>query len=233
MVGRDHPILRLLRLFVANNPTLSGLLRIDFGFRRREPPSPPTLTPILLRLVFWLWLIGALLVGHFQLLTRLPPPAVQGVLVFLTALLLLAYQRLEGVRAWVDALDFRALVGLHLSRFVGIYFLLLYQRGLLPYDFAVRGGLGDIVVAVGALLFCLWPLGVEKRRRALTVWNVVGSIDILLVVSTAARHGLEGNPQMRLLAVLPLSLLPTFFVPLIIATHVIIFLRLRRLPPVA
>ena len=35
------------------------------------------------------------------------------------------------------------------------------------------------------------------------------------------------------LTVLPLSLLPTFLVPLLIATHVIIYLRLRREPSVA
>ena len=53
----------------------------------------------------------------------------------------------------------------------------------------------------------------------------------MMVVFSAARHGLQGNPQMKLLTVLPLSLLPTFIVPLIIATHVIIFLRQRREVP--
>ncbi len=169
-----------------------------------------------------------MLVGYFGWLTRLPLPAVQGILVFLTALLLLAYRRIAAVRAWVEQLDLRALVSVHLTRFVGIYFLYLYRLGALPYEFAVRGGLGDIVVALGALLLCVLPIGAVKFRQALTIWNVVGSIDILLVVSTAAKLGLQGHPQMRLLMILPLSLLPTFVLPLIIATHVIIFFRLRR-----
>ncbi len=169
--------------------------------------------------------------GYCGWLTRLPLPAVQGILVFLTALLLLAYRRIAAVRAWVEQLDLRVLVGLHLTRFVGIYFLYLYRLGALPYEFAVRGGLGDIVVALGALLLCVLPIGAGKFRRTLTIWNVIGSIDILLVVSTAAKLGLQGHPQMRLLMILPLSLLPTFLVPLIIATHVVIFLRLRRAAP--
>jgi hypothetical protein len=38
---------------------------------------------------------------------------------------------------------------------------------------------------------------------------------------------------MRALTYLPLSLLPTFLVPLIIATHVMLFLRLRAKPGAA
>ena len=72
------------------------------------------------------------------------------------------------------------------------------------------------------------PLADATRTRAITIWNVVGLIDILLVVATAARLGLQDPDQMRALTVLPLSLLPTFLVPLIISTHVIIFFRLRR-----
>lgn len=184
--------------------------------------------PLLVRLVFWPWLCAALLVGHFQLLARLPLPAVQGVWLTLTALLLLGYNRVTPLRAWVDSLDLRALVALHVTRFVGFYFLWLYQRDLLPYEFAVRGGVGDIVVAAGALALVLLPLGATTRRHAITIWNVIGAFDILMVVATAGRLALQGSTQMRLLTVLPLSLLPTFLVPLLIATHVILFLRLRR-----
>ncbi|MBI3885606.1 MAG: hypothetical protein HY302_07745 [Opitutae bacterium] len=66
------------------------------------------------------------------------------------------------------------------------------------------------------------------RRRAITIWNVIGFVDILLVVGTAARLGLADPAQMRALTYLPLSLLPTFLVPLIIATHVILYARLQR-----
>lgn len=185
-------------------------------------------TPLVIRVVIWLWLIAALLVGNSGVLGRLPMPAVQGILFALTALLLLAYVRLALVRDWINSLDLRGLVLIHLTRFVGIYFLLMYRRGLLPYDFAVRGGWGDIIVASLALPVCFLPLAPTARRRAITVWNVVGTCDILFVVATAGRLGLAGDPLMRNLTVLPLSLLPTFLVPLIIATHVILFLRLRQ-----
>jgi hypothetical protein len=63
---------------------------------------------------------------------------------------------------------------------------------------------------------------------AVLAWNIFGFLDILFVVATAARLGLADPHSMRALLQLPLSLLPTFLVPVIIATHVIIFARLRR-----
>jgi hypothetical protein len=185
-------------------------------------------TPLLIRIGVWTWLIAAILVGNYRLLQRLPMPAVQAVLFGLTAIVLLLYFRLTALRAWIDQLDLRALVFLHVTRFVGVYFLILYNRGELPYEFAVPGGWGDIVVAGLALAVVFLPLGDHLRRRAITIWNVIGFIDIMLVVITAARIGLAAPWRMQALTVLPLSLLPTFLVPLIIATHVIIYLRLRR-----
>jgi len=185
-------------------------------------------TPLVIRICLWTWLIAAMLAGNYRLLQRLPLPAVQGVLFGLTAILLLLYFRVRRLRDWIDALDLRSLVLLHVTRFIGFYFLLLYQRGELPYEFAVPGGWGDIIVAALALAVVFWPMADLRRRRALTIWNVIGFVDIMLVVITAARIGLAAPWRMMPLTVLPLSLLPTFLVPLIIATHVIIYLRLRR-----
>ncbi len=187
-------------------------------------------TPLPIRIAIWLWLICALVAGSTGVLTRLPLPALQGVLILLTALVLLAWRRIGMVRTWVEALEPSALVLLHTTRFVGIYFLLLYRRGMLPYDFAVRGGWGDIIVATLALAVCFWPLAPDKRRRLMVIWNVVGTLDLLFVLATAGRLGLAGDPLMWNLTMLPLSLLPTFLVPLLLATHFILFQRLRTAP---
>jgi len=185
------------------------------------------------RLVFWLWFAAAVAAGQQLWLQRLPPPAVPALVLGLTALLLAGYFRVAALRAWVDALDLRLLVLLHVSRFVGIYFLVLYRRGELPHDFAVPGGIGDIVVATLALPVAFAPLAAAARQRFTNIWNVVGLVDILLVVATAARLNLTDPLPMRALTRLPLSLLPTFLVPLIIATHVVIFVRLARPPRAA
>lgn len=187
-----------------------------------------TMTPLPIRIAIWAWLIAALLAGNAGLLQRLPIPAIQGLLVGLTVICLLFYFKIERVRTWVNQLDLRILVLLHTTRLVGFYFLVLHRRGELPYDFAVPGGWGDIVVAVLALLIALLPMQASTRYRAITIWNVIGLMEITMVVITAARLGLQDPHQMHALTYLPLSLLPTFLVPVIIATHVIIFCRLRR-----
>lgn len=54
----------------------------------------------------------------------------------------------------------------------------------------------------------------------------MGFVDIIFVVFSALRFGLRDWQSMHPLRELPLSLLPTFLVPLIIVSHVLIFVRL-------
>ncbi len=186
---------------------------------------------LLIRAGFWLWFFGALAAGHFLLLQRVPPVAVPVLIFGIAGFLLFALFRIAALRTWIFALDLRALVLVHLTRFVGIYFLVLHQRGELPYAFAVPAGIGDIVVAVMALPVAFAPLDEDSRRRALMIWNTVGLVDILLVIVSAARINFSAPEELRLLTQLPLSLLPTFLVPLIIVTHVIIYARTSRRQP--
>ena len=175
-----------------------------------------------------LWLAIALGIGAAGLLQRLAPLP-QLILVALTAGLVYAGAALPAFRWWALQLDLRALVALHLTRFVGIYFLALFRRGELPFAFAVPGGWGDILVAALALLLLLiGPPRGRGRRLIYTTWNVIGLAELLFVVVTAARLGLADPDSMRALTRLPLSLLPTFLVPLLIASHLLIGVRLAR-----
>ena len=175
------------------------------------------------------WLVLATGVGAVGIVSTLRPPAVPLVLFGLTSVVLGAGWGSTGFRAWLLAIDVRWLVALHLTRFVGAYFLYLYGRGQLPYAFAVPGGWGDITVAslAGALLLLGSPTR-GRRRAAYMLWNVLGLADILFVVVTAARLGAADPESMAALLRLPLSLLPTFLVPLIIASHVVLGVRLAR-----
>ena len=180
------------------------------------------------RIVLWLWFGGAIAAGHLLVLQRIPPPAIPAIIFGLTGLVLAAYFRLPPARRWIDAIELRSLVLLHVTRFVGIYFLILHERGELPRAFAVPGGIGDIVVATMALPVALAPLDDAARYRAIRIWNIVGLVDIIMVIISATRINLTAPGQLRPLTHLPLSLLPTFLVPLIIATHIIIFARTSR-----
>jgi len=174
-----------------------------------------------------LWLLTAVCLGASGRVATWRPPIPQIVLVGLTALVLVAVVALPRFRRWVRALDLRWLVALHLTRFVGIYFLVLYYRdGALPYAFAVPGGWGDILVATLALGLLAVSGSLETRRALVGMWDALGLIDILFVVATASRLALANPDSMSALLRLPLSLLVTFLVPLIIAGHVVVFWRI-------
>ena len=123
--------------------------------------------------------------------------------------------------------DLRWLVLLHVTRLVGFYFFFLCQRDELPFAFAVPAGWGDNLVAAFALPLLALP-GMRNWKPLLLIWNTIGLIDIIFVAMLALRIGLADWQSMHALRELPLSLLPTFLVPLIITSHVLIFVRAAR-----
>ena len=108
----------------------------------------------------------------------------------ITVALLVALWTVPGLRAWQRSVALRSLVLLHVTRFVGFYFLLLAARGVLPRAFAIPAAWGDIAIAVGALLLgAFWvPPRSAGRRGVLYLWNALGLADILYVVV---------NPRLR------------------------------------
>ncbi len=171
------------------------------------------------------WLCFAVgLAGWFQNASAL---AVAATVWTLTALVLLACWKVRTIRACVLNIDLRWLVLLHLTRlFAGACFLVLCQRSQLPCAFARPAGWGDIVIGVLAAVVSAMPT--QFAKTFLLSWNTLGLIDIVFVVSSALRFGLKDWQSMHALREFPLSLLPTFLVPLIIASHVLIFVRLIR-----
>jgi hypothetical protein len=172
------------------------------------------------------WLCFAVgLAGWFQNASAL---AVAATVWTLTALVLLACWKIRTIRACVLNIDLRWLVLLHLTRlFAGTYFLVLCQRSQLPCGFARPAGFGDFVIGVLAVA-SVSAMHTQFARMFLLGWNTLGFIDIVFVVSSALWFGLKDWQSMHALRELPLSLLPTFLVPLIIASHVLIFVRLTR-----
>ena len=69
------------------------------------------------------WLITATAVGAAGLMSAVRPSALPLLLLGLTTAVLAAAWRLPAFRGWLATIDERWLVGLHLTRFVGAYFL--------------------------------------------------------------------------------------------------------------
>jgi hypothetical protein len=186
---------------------------------------PPTL---LVRLVLWLWFGLAFATSYQGGLRRLPLPAIQLAGLAVAGLIIALAARPGLLRSWVVSLDLRALILLHVVRVAGFYLLLLQQAGELPTGFALPAGLGGMLVGLMALPVALAPLAEEARRRAISIWNIAGAADLVLISVSAARLALEDPTSLRALGTLPLSLLPTFIIPLLLAVHGLILLRTRE-----
>ena len=177
------------------------------------------------------WLFVAALVGYSGILrnTQLPMPAL-GVAMTLALVAVIAVRRDYRERALRAGV--RPLIAVHLTRFAGIYTLWLYHRGLLPRDFAMPAGWGHIVIAVlAAIVLLAFRPDTRAGRTAILVWNVIGLLGVFVVFAAAARMaGADPFAQAGFTS-LPLSLLPTFLAPLIVVTHVLIFVWWTRQTP--
>lgn len=170
--------------------------------------------------------VAASLSGLFTLERRLLVPLC---LLTCVSTLLVFYRMRPAFRAWADEVDLRLVLALHVLRApIGAGFLVMQAQGKLTGAFAELAGYGDIVVGVLAAIL-LVGFGSRDRiqpGRGLLVWNAVGLFDIALVVLQAQRLLLWVDPQgMLALAGFPGSLLPTFVVPLVITSHLLVFRR--------
>jgi len=178
-----------------------------------------------------LWLLAAVAVGGSGLLVRIPPPGGGLVLLGLTAGFLALCTAFKVARARVDLVDLRVLVLLHATRLAGVYFLIRCEQGDLPYVLAAPSGWSEITVAISALLATAIPMRGEIRMHVLLIWNTVGLTNLFFIGLTFVRIGTSQPWQLSPFQELPLSLFPTFMGPLYLATHVIIYTRLRLKPP--
>src|SRR5262249_45716002 len=112
-------------------------------------------------------------------------------------------------------------------RFVGLYFVILGLRGLLPGLFVDTAGYGNLAVAFLALLLLASVSPRSPRGRAWWVgWNVLG-LAMALSIGVALLILGRSAPE-PMLRVLPWSLLPSFVAPIVIATHVWMLVRLAN-----
>jgi hypothetical protein len=175
-----------------------------------------------------LWLALAIVAGATGFLARAPFPLAQITILVLVIVAVLVTTAVPSLRAWIDALPLRVLIGINAFRFIGIAFLVLAARGELAQLFADRAGWGDIATAALAIVFvALGDPASAGRRLLLHAWNVFGFLDLVVAVGTATWVTLHRvAPGVGPLLALPFSVIPLFFVPIFLADHVIIFRRL-------
>jgi hypothetical protein len=135
----------------------------------------------------------------------------------------------EGFRNFALSVDPKILTSVQVWRIVGFTFVLLQARNVLPAIFAWPAGYGDMFIGVTAG-FAAWKLAEPAHRGTFIFWQALGILDLVTAVSlgTTARLLDPQGASMAAMTVLPLSLIPTFFVPLFMMLHVICIAQARK-----
>ncbi|MCA1696869.1 MAG: hypothetical protein LC749_20280 [Actinobacteria bacterium] len=188
------------------------------------------------------WFLTALGASLFGLLRTGPssPPIPIGLALLVPLLLAgLAYARSARFRSLLPRVDLRWLIGVQLWRVAGEVFLLGYSRNELPASFAVPAGVGDVLVGLAApLVAVLAAPDTRASRRIIVGWCVVGLADLVVAVTMGVLNApgkfglLAGEVTTAPLLELPLSLIPTFFVPLSVLLHLIVLRRTLKISSV-
>jgi hypothetical protein len=181
------------------------------------------------RLTFLLliWGVAAAIAGSVGLIAHLPSLVVPLCVFGMSVGLSIATVHVGWLQDAIASIGVRALLAANLVRFIGGYFIWLYAQGRLPLEFAMRAGWGDIVAAAGAALLLAWPQS-PSFRPALLIWNVIAMLDLFVAVGTAGWLNVTRPGSMAEIASLPLALVPLYFVPILMASHVVIFRTLLR-----
>ena len=181
------------------------------------------------------WFAAAFLGGVLDVVNQpgRPPTVLLGFLVVPTAGFVAAYLMSPRFRAFANGLPLTLLVGSHLWRFVGVGFVIGWMVGALPGGFGIPEGVGDIVAALGALLLLPGLMKGRAPRGWLLAWNTFGLVDLVSAIVVGLLYSEStlgvlspGTPTTRVMATFPVSLIPTFFVPLFILLHLLTFKRI-------
>lgn len=139
------------------------------------------------------------------------------------------YAASKPFREFILSLNPRMLTLVHSLRLGGLVFLALARYRILPAGFALPAGYGDIFIGA-TTAFAASRLATPARRRPFVLWNLLGITDLVVAVSIAATSFLwnPGGITTAPMAVLPMSLIPTFGVPLFLLLHIICIMQAKR-----
>jgi len=160
--------------------------------------------------------------------TAFHPPLPLGIAVTLPiAIFLVWFATSDNFRRFVLSLNPLKLTLVQTWRIGGMTFVVLSMYGILPRVFALPVGWGDVAIGVTAPFVALYLARNADRRKSFIAWQVLGMADLVTavtlgVLSSPPPVGILGHGiTTEAMTVLPLSMIPTFAVPLLFILHII------------
>jgi hypothetical protein len=160
------------------------------------------------------------------------PPLAFGLAALTPIVLFAAWFALSaGFRGYIRSLSPATLTFLQSWRIVGAAFLVLYAYALLPGVFALPAGWGDLLIGVTAPFVAL-NLAKPGHRGSFIAWQFLGVADLVIAVTAGTTAGFLAphSASTESLTKLPLSMIPTFGVPLLMIVHFICIGQALRWP---
>jgi hypothetical protein len=180
------------------------------------------------------WFVFSLVASTLHLYTNAPnqPPLPMGLAAVTPIVIFLAWFFSSAeFRQFALSLSPRTLTVVQSWRIEGFTFLALAAYGILPGLFALPAGWGDIAIGVTAPFVAL-GLAVPGHRKSFIFWQILGITDLVTAVSLGTLasvlnpHGIGAGAMTEL----PMSLIPTFEVPLFLILHIICIAQAIRWP---
>jgi hypothetical protein len=182
-------------------------------------------------LVF-IWFLFSLAASALHLFTTAPdqPPLPIGLAVSIPLVIFVVWSAAsQPFRQFLLSLNPATLTFVQAWRIAGFVLIVLYAYNILPGNFALSAGWGDIAIGATAPLVAL-KLANPNHRKSFIFWQLLGIADLVNAVGMGVAtqfinpHGISTSAM----TVLPMSMIPTFGVPLFLILHFISIAQARQ-----
>jgi hypothetical protein len=182
--------------------------------------------------LIFIWFLFSLTASTLHLFKTEPdqPPLPVGLAVVIPIVIVAVWSATSrSFRQFLLQLNPRTLTIVQAWRIAGFVFLVLYAYGILPADLALPAGWGDIVIGATAP-FVAMKLANPSHRKSFIFWQLLGITDLVTAIGLGVSanfinpHGIATSAM----TVLPMSLIPTFAVPLFMILHFISIAQARQ-----
>jgi hypothetical protein len=182
--------------------------------------------------LIFVWFLFSLTASALHLFRTEPdqPPLPVGLAALIPIVIFAIWSAVSrSFRQFLLELNPRTLTIVQSWRIAGFVFLVLYTYGILPGEFALPAGWGDIAIGATAPLVAL-KLVNPNYRKSFIFWQLLGITDLVTAVGFGVTaqlihpHGIATSAM----TVLPMSLIPTFAVPLFMILHFICIAQSRQ-----
>ena len=182
------------------------------------------------------WYLAVIFLGRLDFFAARPLFAPNIFLAFI--LLAIAIKKLlssSKLQSFFESVPLNWIMSVQTFRVMGVGFLSLYYMKLLPGEFAIPTGLGDIAIGITApIVAFLYTLGKSYSKKIAILWNYAGIFDLLMAITLGMLT--YSKPFQFLpteipndpIALFPLIIIPVFAVPLSIILHLFSLRVLRK-----